>query len=707
MEEMSSSSSESDITVDRNPSSIFNTESKMHQTAGSPVQLSSLRLAANGHAAYSRHSLASRSVSPAHTGRDSVCSANSGFEGTLESLNKLEITENSPQRAGSESLNTSPWRQFRPANLPSLQGSMLNVPSLRPTVGTISREDELNKKVINYKIQLKLMKNFLQELIDKHEFNVSDLQRAAIFANLSSSSAAESKLKGLQKEYDEIFVLNQDLYSNLEVFQDKLATQEERLRKLESILNNVADGISEAFTLFGEEETKEEVKVEVEDVDRTVSADLRMRKLVDLMRRRLKCTETASSKSPTREENRVDSSVSSVTLAKPDLEDEVDRLQHELDLQIQHCRDLEDEIGKIQRESQETKRRSDAERRENAKKIDEYEMRVHEIEKQLTEEAANVSKSKIITSSVRTLEPNLMAEYLELQNAYSERVEELSQAHEAYEALEHQADSEIKELSEKLQQSSMESKSYLEQIETLKIELQTGKDKQRQLDTEHIQTTYANESLKKENQNLHDKIQRLTEFMSYGPNDKRPSPDTVKKLSLIEYQLKDLISFDLSQFQRLIQSYNKIADDKSLMDPTQKYEKMIKKLRNFEEGELTYIREKHKSVFEYFSRATDILINDHVRLLLKDDAADVSMQKKMDKLSQSNAALQQELDAMRESQSQESSEISSITALRMNDLRKKWKAERERRVLEDRESHKRFTEMEEEISRLKHLLGGA
>ena len=33
---------------------------------------------------------------------------------------------------------------------------------------------------------------------------------------------------------------------------------------------------------------------------------------------------------------------------------------------------------------------------------------------------------------------------------------------------------------------------------------------------------------------------------------------------------------------------------------------------------ITYIRDKHKSIFEYFIRATDILINDHIKLLLKE-----------------------------------------------------------------------------------------
>ena len=40
----------------------------------------------------------------------------------------------------------------------------------------------------------------------------------------------------------------------------------------------------------------------------------------------------------------------------------------------------------------------------------------------------------------------------------------------------------------------------------------------------------------------------------------------------------------------------------------------------------------------------------------------------------------------------------------MNDLRNKWKAERERRILEDQEA-KRFKELELEIQRLNEVIG--
>ena len=49
----------------------------------------------------------------------------------------------------------------------------------------------------------------------------------------------------------------------------------------------------------------------------------------------------------------------------------------------------------------------------------------------------------------------------------------------------------------------------------------------------------------------------------------------MKKISILEYQYKDLLLYDTNQFKRLIESYNKIADDKSLYDPKMKYEKLL------------------------------------------------------------------------------------------------------------------------------------
>ena len=195
----------------------------------------------------------------------------------------------------------------------------------------------------------------------------------------------------------------------------------------------------------------------------------------------------------------------------------------------------------------------------------------------------------------------------------------------------------------------------------------------------------------------------------------------MKKISILEYQYKDLLLYDTNQFKRLIESYNKIADDKSLYDPKMKYEKLLNHITDINNSNgmgknidiienITYIRDKHKSIFEYFIRATDILINDHIKLLLKenDDSIKVKYTKlndKLNKLIKENESLKSELEFMNQQQQQQQNQNQNtnfdgddygntstnndpLSKLRMNDLRNKWKAERERRILEDQEAKK-------------------
>ena len=93
-----------------------------------------------------------------------------------------------------------------------------------------------------------------------------------------------------------------------------------------------------------------------------------------------------------------------------------------------------------------------------------------------------------------------------------------------------------------------------------------------------------------------------------------------------------------------------------------------------------------------------------MRLLLAEnfEQSTEKLEKQMTKLKEQNSLLKNELEKLYK-QVQESAitEMESATSrLRLDDMRQKWKAERERRLMEDREAQKRYSELRSEIARL-------
>lgn len=111
-----------------------------------------------------------------------------------------------------------------------------------------------------------------------------------------------------------------------------------------------------------------------------------------------------------------------------------------------------------------------------------------------------------------------------------------------------------------------------------------------------------------------DKITTLTVDDQYGSGEK------LKRVAALEFHLKEVLQFDLRNFLKMLKSLDKIADDKSVETPTRKVEILSKKLRSNENimEDTNYVRELHKSVFDYFSTALEMLVNEHVKVLLNE-----------------------------------------------------------------------------------------
>ncbi|KAK7681086.1 hypothetical protein QCA50_015924 [Cerrena zonata] len=188
------------------------------------------------------------------------------FNETQAQLDRdIDIDDSSKETAKLERLrartNDSPWKRLRaPSNsgltdqltpdqskFPLNKTAILMTPSFNKpgefssNASNASTINELHKQITGYKIQIKFFKQFLQSLIDKtrqqdkEELDLTELTHFQDNFNgfsptdnqntLQSNQRNEEQINKLQnnfdnlsRHYDEIYKLNEDLYSNLEEF---------------------------------------------------------------------------------------------------------------------------------------------------------------------------------------------------------------------------------------------------------------------------------------------------------------------------------------------------------------------------------------------------------------------------------------------------------------------------------------------------------
>ncbi|KAI5959840.1 uncharacterized protein KGF55_005072 [Candida pseudojiufengensis] len=650
--------------------------------------------------------------------------------------------------------NISPWRQFRsinPSTIPSTAQSSIfhNKPNLTPDtnnvfIDTTSKEDELNKRIINYKIQIKLMKNFLQELIEKNNIDPKEIKSIMPLGEIKDAStiSLEKELNDLREEYDEIFKLNEDLFTNLQNFEEQIEIKDQQLQESEKIrdlilqiaksngidsnlpidlqLKSIFERKSQNSILTPPEsddgKDQELNKLEIENLNLNKQLEFKDEELKEL-KRKLEENSPSPKQSNDKSQKDDDQDIKNETqdfLEILNIKDmEISALRSKL---IKETESLEKLKQKEIDDSQTTLRNnsnSDRELKQALANNEELTIqlqnqtnKVHELNSKLAAKDNNDKSESnetklsqdhllIITSlekenqnivqelkSLKLQESTLMTEYLDLQNAYSKILEELNATQDSYSLLKQTEDNKLSEI--KTQQTT---------INKLQLDLEQAINLQRKNHSEKIQTSYKNESLQKDNESLKSKIQKLTEFIDFSNNNQ----DTIKKLSIIEFQYKDLITFDMNEFSKLLKSFNKIAEDESILNPTKKYERIMRKLSNFEisnEKDITFIRENHSSIFNYFVRATDMIINNHVKLLLNENEQIIKRQNLA--LIEKNSKLIKEIEELKK---EGNIGNDSITELRFNDIRRRWKSERERRIFEDSEAQKKFRELEDEIAR--------
>ncbi|CAH6718940.1 hypothetical protein CLIB1444_01S17898 [[Candida] jaroonii] len=301
---------------------------------------------------------------------------------------------------------------------------------------------------------------------------------------------------------------------------------------------------------------------------------------------------------------------------------------------------------------------------------------------------------------------------------------EYNDLHDKYVQLKTDSSNTVSELTNQLKSKNDETtqmKSDYLVYRNLKTDLDLSVEKQRILKAENIRLSYKIESLTNDKIALQTTIQNLTDKVTTLTNSPSKSEEEInRRTNILEYQITELLQFDLLKFQRLMKSFNKIADDSSLKEPSRKITYMNNKLlpsnsstdSNLSEIDFTdmsNIKEYHKSVFDYFIRAVDVIVNDHVKLLLSQNESEVKNSDYVNKLHKRIDELNKINDEISKSSIDTESEINdSISSprskLRIDELTNRWKAEREARVYENNEANKRLKELELENSRLREQL---
>ncbi|KAK6454291.1 uncharacterized protein RJT20DRAFT_130349 [Scheffersomyces xylosifermentans] len=694
-----------------------------------------------------------------------------------------------------QSMPATPWRNLRTASmytptrntselpqLPFTTNSMLANNSkfigknLQTDISTESKVDELSKKVTSYKIQLKVFKQFLQNLIDKtREFNQPgiDLDELQLFQNNlyglspAPSQRSNAEYNSLQEEYDEIYKLNQDLFANLESFQSQLHDKEVQLQRATQCIESYRRTVDEIIhKLIIDPNTLSTARQGLQRcLVSNSSLEVKLQVLKLEVSSRLEASAAISKyATPPASDHGVEkieseevatyiSIVESLTDTVAALEEkfhnqqrETERLEEDLQKEVEDSKHIKKNFQIIsQKFSQlcktideapaDTSKETKALKEENdrlTKQIEDYQARLdgnHEAEKEndksLPLQSSNSNKSPASATFGKD-ERNIREELLELSQAYSNLSEEFNELTEQHAKLKSASSSTISSLTNQLNVKQKEVSAYRaeEKVnEKIKLDLEIAVEKQRKLNAEKIKLSYTVESLKQKEASLKTTIESLSEkvtALTVAGHSDTQDVNMTRKLNVLEYQLQELLSFDLIEFQKFIKSFNKIADDVSLKDPKKKFEllrmKIIGKgdLTLWENSEVETIRDQHRSIFEYFARAVDILVNDHVRLLLKESDLQgqsegntnaEELRQQIRNLQIEREALQKQVDSYEEHEhNSEIANQSPMSKLRIEDLRNKWKAERERRVYEDKEAQRRFRELEMENSRLRDLL---
>lgn len=498
-----------------------------------------------------------------------------------------------------------------------------------------ARIEELNKQIVGYRIQIKFFKNFLQTLIQRDDYSeVID----AINTFLSSHGLNELNLNNTESQVEE---MRAQLLRQTEDYNEVLRLNEDLYASLEHFQSELRQKEEQ----YANDTLQWCQKLQAATGDSGTLSEL------------------------------VDRAAGLIRLGR---DKTIEELEHTIrSFQSQSAHHLE-EYARVERllyEKGDTLQRTKQEYQSLRNQFDE---KSQEYDRVVAENSRLHQVSSSVDSKLEEYQKEIDHLKVEVNNvSHNGQNHELAELRRKYATLQQETRNTVASLTNQIQKKVQESialKAESNTIERLKLELDNAVEKQRILQAEKIRLTYSLETMSKDR-------------AGSGNHE------------ALESNLHDLLSYDITQFEGLLESFVKIADDISLKDPQRKIDWLRTHTRGDRRHDLMSkkIHAYHKSVFDYFVRAVEIIVHDHVKVLLKEGEALRQREEYIQKL-------QHRIDEYHDTMADTKPLGSPRTSLRIEELTKRWKAEREARVYEGRASQKRLQELELENAKLRNEL---
>lgn len=563
--------------------------------------------------------------------------------------------------------------------------------------GAILKHDELAKQLTDCKIQLRLYDKFLQDLIDKKQIDVNE-----ITGFHESWEYKELTMNNLRQEHEEMTSLVEDLYASLEEYQQKWRKADKRADSLHRSLEDLKEEVSKLVQTSG---IPEKLLLSHDSASYINLAIPLLRSLVD---------SDASKKAITELEEKIEIYEKEARHAESLLHDQMEEIaawkSRYNDLQIQ-LDDLQEAAS-----TPPPGLSKDVEER-----LLKYEAMIDDLQKQINQRDETTRQSVTEISEARKL-PNaeeIHTKYEELFRSNEELKKELISTKQ-------KTSSTIKSLTNQLENRTKEQLALRDQIAVLdevKHKLDVAVAKQRTLQSEKIRLSYQVDELAEEKAKLQSNIDVLTGKLQgvhlnnnldeHPPDEAEESKEFDSSIGIVEDEAKiqfdKLYKFDFAQLSKMGETFDRLVDDTSINEPLEKIQTINEFLEKSEACILDYPEEVvsdlvqcHNSLFHYFIKATDLSVEDHISLLLKKEQRGKENDRIIEGLTKRIRELEEQNDSL--ARQDEADNTSPEIKLRIEELTARWKAEREARVYENRLAKRRFTELEDEISRLREVI---
>lgn len=533
------------------------------------------------------------------------------------------------------------------------------------------------KQITDYRIQIRLLRQFVQRLVQRLQEDGGDLNLAELhFVQGLLGSPSKSGLAG-QDRFDEILKLNEDLYASLETFETEIREQKRDIRERDEQLR----------------EKDEEIK----------EKDLRLRALENALDSILRDL----GQSPPLD---IDERISVVKSALQEhLQGSMEKIERLLASQKSEVQNLNQRLTQETTATKEARSHlSEVLRKLSQNSGSASTSAVSDSDLSLAETLSTIfalldtqsSSLKLLEVKVQSLLTQLEAHQDDQEN--QDELEAMKAANLRAEKVQNEAEAKISLLTSQLTALRQEYAKLNDRNNSdvqVKQLLDEAVDRQRALRAEKIRLSHQVQALEEERTSANATIERLTKKAAGKSADVQPAGDS------------SMLRFDVDQFQRMLASFEKIADDSSLKEP-KKHFQYLQKLSDTPEAIAdASAATSHRSVFKYLARAADVLVNDHIKLLLKE--ADVGhqhseyvkkLQNRIDELGRANDLLAKQLDDMEGDTAPDMGDTTTTSPrarLRIDELLSRWKSERETRVYENREAGRRVRELENENARLR------